>query len=1104
MKACIVALVGSVLCLADGDFARAALVSVPELGIEVAPGFRVSLFADSNFANDIQAMTLDAHGQIVVTGRGYIQTLLDTNGDGQADGTKLFAQTQGGGMGLCFDGTDLWFVGDGFLARYRDSNGDGIADGPPERLLAVQPPEHGGHAIRKGPDGAWYLIGGNDAGFLASHINVPTSPVREPIAGALLRLSSDGRRVDVVAHGFRNPYDFDFDSAGGLFTYDSDVERDYFLPWYTPTRLYHVALAGHHGWQLPGFTRSWNRPDYAADTVAMLAPMGRGSPTGVECYRHTQFPPAYRDGLFVCDWTFGTILFCPLQPADASYQTQPEVFLRPSGTHGFAPTDVCVGPDGSLFVSIGGRKTRGAVYKIEWAGIEGERPVARAPATPARAGVGPILDDVLDAPQPLAAWSRSRWVPLAHQLGAAPFQSAVVNENLSIARRIRAIEILTEHFGGIETARAAVVSRSKFPQVRARVAWSIGRVPCDNVALVLLPLLKDSFSLVRQAALDALIEQGHLVEPPSLLEGIMPVFGDRDRRIRNAAVTIATRLPGIEWGLLWGRLERAGPQARLTGALASLGRGNTADHTTGALRHALMVLETIRNEELLLQALRICIVCLGGYDLKSPSIEGYAGYELAREEPVNEMIAGRIREAIRLFLPSADARVNVEAGRLLAMIGDDAPDSVGTIAGLVRAETSPTSDFHFLTVLSKLGGAWDEELPAKIAARLLDLDRKLNGAQMRTKQTWNARLVEVTQKLVSRDERLSRALVANTNLVSPAHVELTMALAPVQRQHAAHLFARAGVGERFGWSIALADLVARVSPEESRPFFRHHWKNHAARDWIIQELAKSPEELDRERYLDALGSMNTNTIRRALNALTALPRSMEPRQVRPLYRLVERLTRDRSQRTLATAAASSLARSAGEGAPQVEVAYESTESLTEHYEPLLGWFRAQMPSLSEPALTVPSEGPRWIQVLKNVPWESGDPARGAVISSQRGCDACHQDGNAIGPDLRGAVLRLSREDLFAAILWPDREVSAAYRATTFHTRDGQSVSGLVAFESADGILLQTSAFTTVRLAEGDILLREASEQTIMPRGLLDGLQPTDLAGLYAYLQRVPR
>src|SRR5688572_6415775 len=303
------------------------LVTVNDLGLRVARGFRVTQYADASLANDIYAMTLDRRGDVVVTSRGYIRTLLDNDGDGIADGSREFASPPTGGMGLCFDGNDLMFVGDGFFSRYRDSNGDGMADGGPEQLLPLQFREHGGHAPRKGPDGWWYVIGGNDTGFDQRHTTIPASTIIKPEAGAIIRVWPGPVQSEVIAHGFRNPYDFDFNWMGELFTYDSDVERDYFLPWYTPTRVYHVAHGGHHGWRLAGYQRSWNRPDYYPDGVSILADLGRGSPTGVTAYRHYQFPAFYRGGMFCADWTFGKVFYLPLDGNGTTYATRPQVFL---------------------------------------------------------------------------------------------------------------------------------------------------------------------------------------------------------------------------------------------------------------------------------------------------------------------------------------------------------------------------------------------------------------------------------------------------------------------------------------------------------------------------------------------------------------------------------------------------------------------------------------------------------------------------------------------------------------------------------------------------------------------------------------------------------
>ena len=195
----------------------------------------------------------------------------------------------------------------------------------------------------------------------------------------MLRFPPDFKGCEIVADGFRNAYAFDFNSAGDLFTFDSDNGGCVSLPWYEPTRCYHVVSGGHYGWQNPQHTQTWRLPPYFLDVVAPVATLGRGSPTGLVCYRHTQFPAKYREGLFLCDWTFGRIYFLPLERRGSTYAARPEVFLQATGDNGFAPTAAAVHPlTGNLYVSIGGRGTRGAVYRIRYTkGRAGSRPRPR-------------------------------------------------------------------------------------------------------------------------------------------------------------------------------------------------------------------------------------------------------------------------------------------------------------------------------------------------------------------------------------------------------------------------------------------------------------------------------------------------------------------------------------------------------------------------------------------------------------------------------------------------------------------------------------------------------------------------------------------------------
>jgi putative heme-binding domain-containing protein len=334
-------------------------------GLRVPPGFEVVEFADSKLANDIFCMTLDPRGRVVVSGAGYIRILVDEKGDGHADrAIDIPGAPKDGAQGLFWEENTLYFMGDGGLRRQRMK--DDKPDGPTELIRAFKTGgEHDAHAIRRGPDGWLYVLCGNATGIDRRFALLPTSPIKDPTAGCVVRFTSDLKQSEIVADGFRNAYAMDFTLDGELITFDSDNERCVSLPWYEPTRFYHVVPGEHHGWLSPRHASFWRMPPTFCDVVPPIATLGRGSPTGVVCYRQTQFPQRYRGGVFLADWTFGRIWFVSLKREGASYRCTKELFLEAVGENGFAPTALAVHPTtGDLFVSIGGRGTRGAVYCI--------------------------------------------------------------------------------------------------------------------------------------------------------------------------------------------------------------------------------------------------------------------------------------------------------------------------------------------------------------------------------------------------------------------------------------------------------------------------------------------------------------------------------------------------------------------------------------------------------------------------------------------------------------------------------------------------------------------------------------------------------------------
>jgi putative heme-binding domain-containing protein len=166
-----------------------------------------------------------------------------------------------------------------------------------------------------------------------------------------------------------------------------------------------------------------------------------------------------------------------------------------------------------------------------------------------------------------------------------------------------------------------------------------------------------------------------------------------------------------------------------------------------------------------------------------------------------------------------------------------------------------------------------------------------------------------------------------------------------------------------------------------------------------------------------------------------------------------------------------------------------------------GWFSTAYPKLAA-RLSNPDgvDVAAWEKRLARLDWSDGDAARGKAVFVKASCAACHSGTQALGPDLSGVAGRFSRADLFTAILQPSRDVSPRYQTTVIETTEGKIYQGLVIYEAVDGLILQTGAATTVRIAGEQLGGRRASPTSLMPAGLLDGLPDREIVDLYVYLR----
>jgi putative heme-binding domain-containing protein len=453
---------------------------------------------------------------------------------------------------------------------------------------------------------------------------------------------------------------------------------------------------------------------------------------------------------------------------------------------------------------------------------------------------------------------------------------------------------------------------------------------------------------------------------------------------------------------------------------------------------------------------------------------------------------------VRRFIPTADARVSMEAARLLAILEDDDPETLANVAAFWTENSSPTLDMHYLIVFSQLHGKRSTDQTARVAKTIMNLDCKLESRQLRIKQNWSVRLPEVVEQLVSRDPELADALLNHPDFARASQVTLVERLNAGHRRRAAELFLKAMKNDPdFTWSIPLMELLALLPGKEIHPLFRGQFHNLGLRDSILLKLALAPVEEDRERFLAGLESAQQPVVRACLTALGQLSSDSEAKHLVPLLRLLRRLRQEPKEQALRQQVVKLLEKQTGQ---TFTLGKEVSKQIKAVYEPVFTWFEKAHPALAAELNGSGEDAEHWDKLLKSVAWDKGDAKRGEVLFRDRACVTCHAGPTRLGPDLTGVTTRFSRDDLFTAIIYPSRDVAPAYRVTNVETTKGIVHSGIVIYESAEGVILQTGAATTIRIAAKDIASRQPSAKSLMPDGLLKDLNEADLADLYGYLK----
>jgi putative heme-binding domain-containing protein len=320
----------------------------PEEAIEamtVPPGFTVELVAaEPDIVNPI-AMAFDDRGRIWVTesleyprrqpgpGRDRVKVLEDTDGDGRADKTTVFADGLNIPTGIALGHGGAWVLNAPDLLWLCDSDGDGRADR--SEVIVTGFGRADAHELPStltwGPDG--WLHGFNGV-FNPSRISSDGHVYA--FTCALWRVHPRSRRFQVVCEGTSNPYGLAWDPEGSAIVEACHWANDH---------LFHFVETGYYKRQAgpyPPYTMVLGSiTDHSHQKTAYC---------GLAYLDSEAYPEAYRDRLYTGNIHGGCINTDRLVRDGSTYQARALPDFLTAHDAWFMPVAQKVGPDGCLYV----------------------------------------------------------------------------------------------------------------------------------------------------------------------------------------------------------------------------------------------------------------------------------------------------------------------------------------------------------------------------------------------------------------------------------------------------------------------------------------------------------------------------------------------------------------------------------------------------------------------------------------------------------------------------------------------------------------------------------------------------------------------------------
>jgi len=114
------------------------------------------------------------------------------------------------------------------------------------------------------------------------------------------------------------------------------------------------------------------------------------------------------------------------------------------------------------------------------------------------------------------------------------------------------------------------------------------------------------------------------------------------------------------------------------------------------------------------------------------------------------------------------------------------------------------------------------------------------------------------------------------------------------------------------------------------------------------------------------------------------------------------------------------------------------------------------------------------------------------------CHVIHGQGGTVGPDIT-ANGRTTFEQLLSNVFDPSLVIGPGYQVTTVVTRDGRNLTGLIAEDNEQRVVIRMPGEGQETVARNNVKYTRLSKLSMMPEGVETLLDKKDLADLFAFL-----